>query len=101
MEDEIIKWFIDNLKPFYYKKMINDQVTHFASLIPIGKHIDEGIKSKKIVNPKALIEQWVKKVIGRKGKEADVHVIDKAPERPRGVTSAYTTPNGQPYQQLT
>ena len=23
MENEMIKWFIDNLKPLYYKKMIN------------------------------------------------------------------------------
>ena len=27
MEDEMIKWFIDNLKPSYYKKMISAQVT--------------------------------------------------------------------------
>ena len=54
MEDEIIKWFIDNLKPLYYKKMISAQVTHFVSLIPIGEHIDEGIKSKKIVDLGAL-----------------------------------------------
>ena len=54
MEEEMIKWFIDNLKPPYYKKIISAQVTHFASLIPIGAHIDEGIRSKKIVNPEAL-----------------------------------------------
>ena len=54
MEDEMIKWFIDNLKPPYYEKMINAKVTHFASLIPIRKHIDEGIRSKKTVNPEAL-----------------------------------------------
>ena len=40
----MIKWFIDNLKPPYYEKMINNQVNHFASLIPIRKRIDEGIK---------------------------------------------------------
>ena len=54
MEDEMIKWFIDNHKPTYYKKMTSTQVTHFTSLIPIREHIDEGIRSKKIVNPKAL-----------------------------------------------
>ena len=54
MEDEMIKWFIDNLKPPYYKKMISAQVTHFPSLIPIGERIDEGIGSKKIVDPEAL-----------------------------------------------
>ena len=37
MENEVIKWFIDNLEPPYYEKMISTQVTHFASLIPIGK----------------------------------------------------------------
>ena len=44
MEDEMIKWFIDNLKPPYYKKMISAQVTHFACLILIGKRINEGIR---------------------------------------------------------
>ena len=92
----MIKWFIDNLKPLYYEKMISAQVTHFASLILIGEHIDEGIRSKKIIDLEALnsmIEQQVKKATGRKGKEADVHVIDKAPEGPGGVTSAYAAPN--------
>ena len=50
----MIKWFIDNLKPPYYEKMISAQVIHFASLFPIGERIDEGIRSKKIVNLKAL-----------------------------------------------
>ena len=54
MEDEMTKLFIDNLEPPYYEKMINAQVTYFASQIPIRQLIDEGIKSKKIVNPEAL-----------------------------------------------
>ena len=54
MEDETFKWFIDNLKPFYYEKMIIAQVTHFTTLIPIGECIDEGIRSKKIVDLEAL-----------------------------------------------
>ena len=64
MEKEMIKWFIDNLKPPYYEKMISAQVTHFANLIPIGEHIDEGITSNKFFDPKALssmIKQQVKK----------------------------------------
>ena len=46
-----------------------------------------------------MIEQQVKKVIGRKGKEADVHMIDKAPEGPKGVTFAYIAPAVRPFQQ--
>ena len=91
----MIKWFINNLKPPYYEK-ISVQVTHFTSQIPIGKRIDEGIRSKKIVDPEALnsmIEQLVKKATSCKGKEADVHMIDKMLEGPWGVVSAYTTPN--------
>ena len=83
MEDEMIKWFIDNLKPPYYERMISAQVTHFASLIPIREHIDEGIRSNKIVDLEAwnsMIEQLVKKTTGRKGKEVDVHMIDKTPK---------------------
>ena len=58
-----------------------------------------GIRSKKIVNLKALnsmIEQQVKKATGCKGKEADVHVIDKTLERLRGIVSTYIAPNAQP-----
>jgi len=54
MEEEMIRWFIDNLKLPYYKKKIGAQVTYFASLTPIGERIDEGIRSKKIVDPEAL-----------------------------------------------
>ena len=43
-------WFIDNLKPPYYEKMISTQVTYFGSLIPIEERIDEGIRSKKIMD---------------------------------------------------
>ena len=39
MEEEMFKWFIGNLKPLYYKKMISAQATHFINLILIGKHI--------------------------------------------------------------
>ena len=101
MEEEMIKWFINNLNPPYYEKMISAQVTHFASLILIGKRIDEGIRSKKIIDLDALnsmIEQQVKKATDLKGKEIDVHMIDKAPKRPRGVTSAYIAPTTRPYQ---
>ena len=41
----------------------------------------------------------MKKATSCEGKEVDVHVIDKAPEGPRGITSAYTAPNARPYQQ--
>ena len=54
MENEMIKWFIDNLKPLYYEKIISTQVIHFASLILIGERIDEGIRSKKIMDPESL-----------------------------------------------
>ena len=50
MEDEMIKRFIDNLKPPYYEKMICAQVSYFASLIPIRECIDGGIKSKNMVD---------------------------------------------------
>ena len=64
MENEMIKWFIDNFKSPYYEKMISTQVTHFASLILIGDRVDEGIRSKKIMDLESLssmVEQQVKK----------------------------------------
>lgn len=101
MEKEMIKWLINNLKPPYYEKMINTQVTHFASLILVRERINKGIWSKKIVDPEALssmIEQLVKKATSRKGKEANICMINKAPERPLGMTPAYTTTITRPYQ---
>ena len=59
----MIKWFIDNLKPPYYEKMIST---------PIGERIDKGIKSKKIMDLESLssmVKQQVKKMTGRKTKE--------------------------------
>ena len=94
MENEMIKWFINNHKPLYYDNMISTQVTHFASLIPIGERIDEGIRSKKIMDAKSLssmVEQHVKKMTDRKTKEADFHMVNSASERPRGVAYAYAT----------
>ena len=44
-----------------------------------------------------MIEWQVKKVIICKGKEADVHMIDKTPEGLRGFVYAYTALNVQPY----
>ena len=88
------KWFIDNLKPPCYEKMISTQATHFASLIPIGKLIDEGIRSKKIMDPESLssmVEQKAKKMTSHKTKEADVHMVDNASERPKGITFACAT----------
>ena len=98
----MIKWFIDNLKPPYYEKMISTQVTHFASLIPIGERIDKGIKSKKIMHTESLssmVEKQVKRMTGRKTMEADVHMVDNALEMPRGVAPTYATPSAKPYQQ--
>ena len=66
------------------------------------ERIDEGITSKKIVDPESLsfmVEQQVKKMTGRKTKEADVHMVDNALESPRGITSAYATQATRPYQQ--
>ena len=100
MEDEIIKWFIDNLKPPYYEKMINAQVTNFANLIPIGEHINRGNSSEKTINLESLssmIEKQVKKATSHKGKEADVHMDDKVPERLKVITSTYTALTAQPY----
>ena len=100
MENEMIKWFINNLKPPFYEKMISTQVTRFSSLIPIGECIDEGIRSKNIMDTESLssmVEQQVKKMTSRKTKEADVHMIDNTSERPRAITSAYATPVTRPY----
>ena len=47
----------------------------------------------------SMVKQQVKKMIGRKTKEADVHMIDNALEKPRGITFAYANPTARPYQQ--
>ena len=100
MENEMIKWFIDNVKPPYYEKMISTQVTHFANLIPIGELIDKGIRNKKIMDAESLssmVEQQVKRMTGCKTKEADVHMVNNALERPRDIAPAYATLATRPY----
>ena len=101
MENEMIKWFIDNLKPPYYKQMISTEVTRFASLILIREHIDEGSRSKKIMDVESLssmVEQKVKRMTSHKTKEANVHMVDNASERPRGVAPAYVAPAAKSYR---
>ena len=73
----MIKWFIDNLKPSYYEKMISAQVIRFASLISIREHIDEGIKTKKIVDPTILYTLMEQQLKGSDAKveEGDVHMV--------------------------
>ena len=46
-----------------------------------------------------MVEQKVKRMTGCKTKEADVHMVDNALERPRGVAPAYVTLVARPYQQ--
>ena len=46
----------------------------------------------------SMVEQQVQKMIVRKAKEADVHMVDNASERPRVITSASTAPTTRPYQ---
>ena len=78
------------------------QVTHFASLILIGECIDEGIRRKKTMDAEflsSMVEQQVNRMTGCKTKEDDVHMVDNASERPRGVASTYATPYARPYQQ--
>ena len=97
----MIKWFIDNLNPPYYEKMISTQVTHFTSLIPIRERIDKGIRSKKIMDAKSLssmVEQQVKRLIGHNTKEADVHMVNNASKRPRVVASTHAPSAARPYQ---
>ena len=45
----------------------------------------------------SMVEQQVKKMTGRKAKEADIHMVDNASERPRGVAPSYATPTARPY----
>ena len=47
----------------------------------------------------SMVEQQVKKMTGRKTQEVDIHMVDSASERPKGVTSAYATLAARPYQQ--
>ena len=47
----------------------------------------------------SMVEQQVKKMTSRKTNEADVHMIDNASERPRGITTTYATSTARPYQQ--
>ena len=45
----------------------------------------------------SMVEQQVKKRIGHKTKEANVHMVDNASKRLRGITATYATPAARPY----
>ena len=44
----------------------------------------------------SMVEQQVKKLTSHKTKEANVHMVDNAPKKPRGTTSAYAAPATRP-----
>ena len=111
MEYEMIKWFIDNLKPPYYEKMISAQVTYFVSQIPIEESIDEGIISKKIVDFEALnsmIENKWKRKLAAKGKKLMFIWLTKSlkdqgvlflliqPQMPNLINNRFSQPNTLP-----
>ena len=50
MENEMTKWFIDNLKPPYYEKMINTQVTYFTSLSLLGSALTRVLGARRSRN---------------------------------------------------
>jgi len=39
-----------------------------------------------------MVEQQAKKMTSHKKKEANVHMVDNASKRPKGVTAVYATP---------
>ena len=47
----------------------------------------------------SMVEQQVKRIINRKIKEANVHMVNNALESPRGVAPTFATLAAKPYQQ--
>ena len=45
----------------------------------------------------SMVKQQVKKMTGHKTKEVDVHMVDNASKRPKGIASAYATLAARPY----
>ena len=45
----------------------------------------------------SMVEQQVKRIINRKIKEANVHMVNNALERATGVAPTYATPAASPY----
>uniref|UniRef100_A0A2N9H5F5 Retrotransposon gag domain-containing protein n=1 Tax=Fagus sylvatica TaxID=28930 RepID=A0A2N9H5F5_FAGSY len=84
-EREMIKIFVDTLKNPYFDRMIGLQMQFFVDLIPVGKRIEDVLKTKKIVDMTALMalaEQATKKAPMKK-KEGDVQMIGRSNGRPK------------------
>jgi hypothetical protein len=88
----MIKIFVDTLKNPYFDRMIGLQMQFFVDLIPVGKRIEDVLKTKKIVDMTALMalaEQATKKAPMKK-KEGDVQMIGRSNGRPRQVLPTFT-----------
>ena len=46
----------------------------------------------------SMVEQQIKRMTCHKTKEVDVHMVDSATKRPRGVAPIYATPTTRPYR---
>jgi hypothetical protein len=91
-EREMVKIFVDTLKNPYFDRMIGLQLQFFVDLIPVGKRIEDAVKTKKIVDMSALLalaEQASKKAPTKK-KEGDVQMIEMSNGRPRQALPTFT-----------
>ena len=92
-EKEMIKIFIDTLNNPYFDWMIALQLQFFVDLIPVGKRIEDAVKTKKIVDMPAimaLIEQIAKRTLVEKNK-GEVQMIANNDRKWKKTLPCYTT----------
>ncbi|XP_070021443.1 uncharacterized protein [Nicotiana sylvestris] len=79
-EDEMVKYFLQALKPTYYGHLISAIGKSFNDVVKMGEILEEGLKSSKIMSYSAIkattqaIQSGTRSLLGKKKKE-DVAMV--------------------------
>nr|XP_016466163.1 PREDICTED: uncharacterized protein LOC107788937 [Nicotiana tabacum] len=97
-EDEMVEYFLQDLKPTYFGHLISTIGKSFNEVVKIGGMVEEGLKSSKIMSYSAIkattqaIQNGTGGVLGKKKKEDVAMVVSGSWHGSGGSPHHYTQP---------
>ncbi|XP_070009536.1 uncharacterized protein [Nicotiana sylvestris] len=101
-EDEMVEYFLQALEPTYFGHLISAIGKSFNEVVKMGRMVEEGLKSSKIMSYSAIIatmqaiQNGTGGVLGKNKKEDIAMVVSGSWHGPRGSPHHYTQPQPQP-----
>ncbi|XP_070028376.1 uncharacterized protein [Nicotiana sylvestris] len=101
-EDEMAKYFLQDLEPTYYGHLISAIGKSFNNVVKRGEMVEEGLKSSKIMSYSAIkattqaIQSGTGSLLSKKRKEDIAMVVSGSWHGQRGSPHQYTHPRPRP-----